>query len=91
MSTISERTPLLLPERDEAEPACVVRESHTHLRRVADSFPRSVWLIATIEFCERFAYFGIVGPMQNYMQNAMDDPLRPGGIGGRCFYQLLVI
>ncbi|KAH8696354.1 oligopeptide transporter [Talaromyces proteolyticus] len=80
MPATSERT-RLLPERDEVEPASVVRESEAHLRRVADSFPRSVWLIATIEFCERFAYFGIVGPMQNYMQNAMDDPLHPGGIG----------
>lgn len=56
-------------------------ESHGHLRRVADSLPLSVWLIATIELCERFAYYGIAGPMQNYIQNSRHDPLVPGGIG----------
>ncbi|OKL60563.1 hypothetical protein UA08_03946 [Talaromyces atroroseus] len=81
MPAISEHTSLLPSEHDETEPTSTVRESHAHLRKVADSFPRSVWHIATIELCERFAYFGIVGPMQNYMQNAMDDPLHPGGLG----------
>lgn len=51
------------------------------LRRIADSLPLSVWLIATIELCERFAYFGTVGPLQNYIQNPRNDLLRPGGIG----------
>ncbi|KAL6235019.1 POT family-domain-containing protein [Aspergillus navahoensis] len=43
--------------------------------------PVGSWLIATIELCERFAYFGITGPMQNYIQNSRNDPLHPGGIG----------
>lgn len=49
--------------------------------RVPASPPRTVWPIATIELCERFAFFGVVGPMQNYAQNAVDDPLRRGGLG----------
>ena len=53
------------------------------LRRVPDSLPASVWIITVIETCERFAYFGIMGPLQNYVQNARDDPLRPGGLGRR--------
>ena len=51
------------------------------LRRVADSLPPSIWIITVIEMCERFAYLGIAGPLQNYVQNASDDPLRPGGLG----------
>lgn len=51
------------------------------LRRVADSLPLNVWIIATIEACERFAFFGMAAPLQNYVQNPRDDPLRPGGIG----------
>lgn len=51
------------------------------VRRIADSLPLSVWLISTIELCERFAYFGTIAPMQNYIQNPRNDPLRPGGIG----------
>ena len=51
------------------------------LRRVPDSLPASVWIIIVIETCERIAYFGIAGPLQNYIQNPSDDPLRPGGLG----------
>ncbi|KAJ3491956.1 hypothetical protein NLG97_g5494 [Lecanicillium saksenae] len=53
----------------------------TQRLRVPADLPRTIWLIATIELCERFAFFGVVGPMQNYAQNAIDDPLRPGGLG----------
>ena len=76
-SVITDRTPLL----STSVSAVVATKSHDNLRRVADSFPLSVWLIATVELCERFAYFGIVGPMQNYIQNSRNDPLRPGGMG----------
>jgi proton-dependent oligopeptide transporter, POT family len=76
MSTEAERTPLLgAADGDGASP------SNDGLRRVADSLPLSVWLIATIEMCERFAHFGALGPMQNYIQNPRNDSLRPGGIG----------
>lgn len=76
-SVITDRTPLL----STSVSATVATKSLVNLRRVADSFPLSVWLIATVELCERFAYFGIVGPMQNYIQNSGNDPLRPGGMG----------
>ncbi|RYP55828.1 hypothetical protein DL770_010877 [Monosporascus sp. CRB-9-2] len=31
--------------------------------------------------CDKFAFFGLSGPLQNYLQNSRDDPLRPGVIG----------
>ena len=55
----------------------------TKMRRVPDSIPAAMWFIVVIEACERFSYFGITGPLQNYIQNAQDDPLRPGGLGRR--------
>ncbi|KAL3431359.1 hypothetical protein BDV09DRAFT_198809 [Aspergillus tetrazonus] len=76
-SVITDRTPLLPASIS----ATVDTKTHDNLRRVADSLPLSVWLIATIELREIFAYFGIVGPTQNYIQNSRNDALRPGGIG----------
>ncbi|KAI9267913.1 POT family-domain-containing protein [Phascolomyces articulosus] len=38
------------------------------LREVADSVPKSAFLVIMIEFCERFTYYGLSGPFQNYIQ-----------------------
>ena len=51
------------------------------LRKVPDSLPPSVWLVTAVEMCDKFAFFGLAGPLQNYLQNSRDDPLRPGAIG----------
>lgn len=32
------------------------------LRRVSDSIPMAAFLIVLVEFCERFAYYGLSGP-----------------------------
>lgn len=76
----SDRSPLLTAGSDRAHDTLATR-THDNLRKIADSLPSSVWIIATIELCERFAFFGIIGPMQNYIQNTRHDPLHPGGIG----------
>ncbi|CAO3621308.1 unnamed protein product [Mucor fragilis] len=39
------------------------------LHQVADELPFSAFLILIIEFCERFTYYGLSGPFQNYIQN----------------------
>lgn len=54
-------------------------ELHT-LRKVPDRLPMSAWSVAVVELCERFTYYGITGPFQNYMQNPRGG-LRPGAIG----------
>ncbi|KAE8372853.1 POT family-domain-containing protein [Aspergillus bertholletiae] len=80
----TERTPLLASSGETVDNEGAISppaEPSDGLRRVADSLPLSAWLVATIELCERFAFFGTIGPMQNYIQNSRDDPLRPGGIG----------
>jgi proton-dependent oligopeptide transporter, POT family len=51
------------------------------LRKVSDSLPWSAFLVALVELCERFAYYGLSGPFQNYMQNPYGDPALPGALG----------
>ncbi|KAK8242245.1 peptide transporter PTR2-A [Phyllosticta capitalensis] len=52
------------------------------LRKVPDRLPWSASLIAIVELCERFAYYGLSGPFQNYAANRYHDPSGlPGAIG----------
>ena len=51
------------------------------LRKVADSLPWSAFIVALVELCERFTYYGLSGPFQNYIQfHPHDTPIR-GAIG----------
>ncbi|KAF7335165.1 POT family-domain-containing protein [Mycena sanguinolenta] len=51
------------------------------LRRAGGRIPNGAWLVALIGFAERFTYYGVTAPFQNYIQNNRDDPLRPGALG----------
>ncbi|KAF8187874.1 hypothetical protein K438DRAFT_2149861 [Mycena galopus ATCC 62051] len=56
------------------------------LRRVQGKIPIGAWLVAAIGFSERFTYYGFTATdgrehAKNYIQNARDDPLRPGALG----------
>ncbi|KAL7272746.1 peptide transporter ptr2 [Rhizina undulata] len=51
------------------------------LRRVSDKIPLAGYLVAVVEMTERFAYYGLSAPFQNYMENRADDPLLPGALG----------
>ena len=52
------------------------------LPRVADKLPWGAFLVAIVELCERFAYYGLSGPFQNYMSNKYNDPNGlPGALG----------
>lgn len=42
--------------------------NHEGLRRVPDSIPKVVLLIILVELGERFTYFGLSGPLQNYIK-----------------------
>ncbi|KAK5015511.1 peptide transporter ptr2 [Cryomyces antarcticus] len=48
-------------------------EKHT-LRKVSDKIPWNAFLVAVVELCERFAYYGLSGPFQNYISNSYNDP-----------------
>lgn len=57
-------------------------EERRTLRKVADKLPWSAFLVAMVELCERFTYYGLSGPFQNYIQNSYHDPSGlPGAIG----------
>lgn len=44
-------------------------EDWKNLPEVSDSIPKAAFLVILIEFCERFTYYGLSGPFQNYIQN----------------------
>ena len=43
------------------------------LRHVSSSIPLSCWLVAIVELAERFSYFGLAAPFQNYMQRTQTE------------------
>ncbi|KAI8099711.1 POT family-domain-containing protein [Halteromyces radiatus] len=54
------------------------------LRETSDTIPKSALLVILVEFCERFTYYGLSGPFQNYIQ--FPDPpfypaTQPGALG----------
>ena len=55
---------------------------NTILRRTPDKLPWSTFLVAVVELCERFTFYGLSGPFQNYISNSYHDPSgNPGAIG----------
>lgn len=51
------------------------------LRHVGESLPFAVFLVAIIELCERFTYYGCQGIFQNYVQRPLDGSQGPGALG----------
>ncbi|KAG7664769.1 PTR2 [[Candida] subhashii] len=43
------------------------------LRHVSAPMPLRCWLVAIVELAERFSYYGLSAPFQNYMQNSPTD------------------
>lgn len=56
-------------------------EERATLRIVSDKIPWPVFLVAAIELCERFTYYGLSGPFQNYIQNPYKNKGVPGALG----------
>ncbi|KAI9763596.1 MAG: peptide transporter ptr2 [Geoglossum simile] len=55
-------------------------EERHQLRHVSDKLPKAAWLVAVVELCERFAFYGLSGPFQNYIQNGRHGAV-PGALG----------
>jgi proton-dependent oligopeptide transporter, POT family len=64
---------------NEIEPTA---EELSSLEHVADRIPLVSWLIVMCELCERFAFYGITGPFQNYIQFPVPGPddKQPGAL-----------
>jgi dipeptide/tripeptide permease len=63
---------------DPSEPSA--RDMET-LRRVPDNLPPSAFLVAIVELCERFTFYGLSGPFQNYISNKYKGDANPGALG----------
>lgn len=51
------------------------------LRHVAENLPISAWLVAVVELCERFTYYGMSGMFQNYIERPLDGSQGRGALG----------
>lgn len=40
-----------------------------------------IWLVAIVEFCERFTYYGLAALLQNYIQRPLDGSMGRGALG----------
>jgi POT family proton-dependent oligopeptide transporter len=65
---------------DEVEPT---DEESASLEHISDRIPLAAWLIVICELCERFAFYGLSGPFQNYIQFPEPGPndKQPGALG----------
>lgn len=61
----------IVPEEDEGREPTL--EELKSLRHVSEKIPLRCWLVAIVELAERFSYYGLSAPFQNYMQNTPDD------------------
>ncbi|MCH0629058.1 hypothetical protein JNB11_03675 [Kocuria palustris] len=68
------------PSNEEEDPDHIAPtpEEMKTLRHVSEKIPLSCWLVAVVELAERFAYYGLSTPFQNYMQNGPND--KPKGM-----------
>ncbi|KAI8300828.1 putative peptide transporter ptr2 [Colletotrichum sp. SAR11_240] len=63
-------------------PVKLAAEQWAGLRRVPDKLPTVALLILVVELGERFTYFGLSGPIQNYINNPYDSSSDlPGALG----------
>jgi hypothetical protein len=51
------------------------------LRRIPARIPWTAFIIALVELCERFAFYGLSGPFQNYISNSYTGSANPGALG----------
>ncbi|KAK5997486.1 putative peptide transporter ptr2 [Cladobotryum mycophilum] len=66
-------------------------EASVNYPRVPGKPPLAAWLVSLVTIGERWSYYAFLGPFQNYIQNAYNDPLRPGALGlGQAKATLLV-
>ena len=69
-------------EKESAETEPTAEELNT-LEHISDHIPIAAWFIVVCELCERFAFYGVTGPFQNYIQFPVPGPndKQPGALG----------
>ncbi|KAL0091235.1 POT family-domain-containing protein [Phycomyces blakesleeanus] len=69
---------------DNHEHPAPTEEDWKELPEVSDIIPKSAYLVILVEFCERFTYYGLSGPFQNYIQYPQPESYpadQPGAMG----------
>lgn len=56
-------------------------EELANLPKITDRIPFSAWAVIFAGAFERFTYFGLIAPWQNYIQNPRGDHALPGALG----------
>jgi POT family proton-dependent oligopeptide transporter len=81
----SSKAKQILGEKDEIVETVDDEEPTDHekatLRHVGESLPWACWLVAIVEFCERFTYYGMQGLFQNYCKHKPDGSQGSKGLG----------
>ncbi|KAJ4303591.1 ATP-dependent DNA helicase chl1 [Kalmusia sp. IMI 367209] len=82
LSNIRNNGPSSDPSASETNINIPTVDDFATLPKVSDKLPWGAFLVAIVELCERFAYYGLSGPFQNYMSNKYEDPNGlPGALG----------
>ncbi|PQE29717.1 oligopeptide transporter protein [Rutstroemia sp. NJR-2017a WRK4] len=68
------------PDSTEQERRDATNEEIETLRHVVDTIPRNVWVALAIGACERFTFYAVSAPWQNYLQNSPGLAV-PGELG----------
>jgi proton-dependent oligopeptide transporter, POT family len=56
-------------------------EEKRTLRHIGEPLPKAAFLVAVVELCERFTYYGASGIFQNYVQKPLDGSEGRGALG----------
>ncbi|UJR19089.1 hypothetical protein I4U23_022220 [Adineta vaga] len=72
----------IIEKTDDSNEIQPTAEEMSTLERVADRIPIAAWLIVICELCERFAFYGISGLFQNYIEfpPATGNDTQPGAL-----------
>ncbi|CAG8469636.1 12241_t:CDS:2 [Ambispora gerdemannii] len=77
---LDEQVPLERRGMDNANMGNEDNIDYETFQRVGDRIPTAAWYIVLCELCERFTYYGVSGPFQNYIQ--FPKPKHPGDQSG---------
>ncbi|VUC28035.1 unnamed protein product [Clonostachys rosea] len=69
------------PESDTDTKRSATDDEVANLAQTSDSLPLAVIIVIIIGGAERFAYYALSGPWQNYIQNPPGDYALPGALG----------
>ncbi|OCL03552.1 putative MFS peptide transporter Ptr2 [Glonium stellatum] len=69
------------PGHEHEEGELPTEEEKRALRHIGDPLPKAAFLVAIVELCERFTYYGVQGLFQNYIQRPLDGSQGRGALG----------